>query len=594
MAAVAATFAVQTQVADDMARNGILMPDGRVLKVGTPEWLAEGSRRMTLLLDAQMRVLPPGALQSPLPVPTPQGGGSPASSFSFGSGSISGAPSPIGAAGAGAVPPMQGQPWAPAANSHSSGGGGAGETSGNQASPNGSASSSGSGGGGGGGELASNYAQSIKSFNVKRKLSNAATPTVTSRKDLQSPLRARSKGAPANSPPRPPRANVAPLQRAFQGLSFQGGFGAMPTIVATSYSSDGSGATSSGHPSPSVASTAANNASSADNSNANSTSAAPSQPSNNNQFNAPQLPLVGAMSFDLGITGFGDIGDGACCGGGGNGGAGPRPELLPSMSEVLLDLDYNEMVPPGHGSTPRQVQPLQPPSQLGQQGQQASEQPRARPPPLAPLTVPPQPKPSASLGIFPLAAEPSPTTWDNMAGAVAPGQGWTTDGRVPLNDGTYPNNSGADDAATQAAKDAARRKARGSYACSKCGQPKKGHVCSLGDDSNNNDGTGEDDGLDMLLGSEGLLENDPWASSGTGDGFGGFEGDALFDDALALALGDAALLAGGNSEASEGLGEAGQAGNANTAKKPLRTAGGYRCSRCGLPKKGHVCAFGDD
>lgn len=135
---------------------------------------------------------------------------------------------------------------------------------------------------------------------------------------------------------------------------------------------------------------------------------------------------------------------------------------------------------------------------------------------------------------------------------------------------------------------------RGNYACSKCGQPKKGHVCSLGDDSNNNDGTGEDDGLDMLLGSEGLLENDPWASSGTGDGFGGFEGDALFDDALALALGDAALLAGGNSEASEGLGEAGQAGNANTAKKPLRTAGGYRCSRCGLPKKGHVCAFGDD
>jgi len=271
-------------------------------------------------------------------------------------------------------------------------------------------------------------------------------------------------------------------------------------------------------------------------------------------------------------------------------------------------LDYNEMVPPGQGNTPRasatprqvQPQPPQPPGQHGQSDKSAASTTTAskgaRPPPLAPLAVPPQPKPSASLGIFPLAAEPSPTTWDNMAGAVAPGQGWTTDGRVPLHDGTYPSGS-ADDAAAQAAKDAARRKARGSYACSKCGQPKKGHVCSLGggggeDGNNNEDGTGDDDGLDMLLGSEALLENDPWASSGTGDGFGVFEGDALFDDALALALGDAALTVGGNSEASGGHG--GQAGKPNSAKKPLRTAGGYRCSRCGLPKKGHVCAFGDD
>jgi hypothetical protein len=411
---------------------------------------------------------------------------------------------------------------------------------------------------------------------------------------------------------------VAPLQRAFQGLSFQGGFGggglptsgfgALPTIMATSYSSDGSGATSEGHPSPG---------------NVTTTTARPHTIGGHSP-----VPLDYAMSFDLGL----DLSD---LGGGGGGGADPSghgggggPGLMPSMSEVFLDLDYDEAVPTGH--TPRQAprlhaeslaapsaRPAQPPAQpppqpqppLPRQQPLPPAQPAAATSPLlpflAPLAVPPPPS-SSPLGVFALPAEPSPATWDSMAGAVAPGGGWTTDGRVPLHDGPIPSGLGTEDeAAAQAAKDAARRKARGSYTCSKCGQPKRGHVCGLGGGGDDDDGASDDEGLDLLLdGAGGLLENDPWAGSSAGDGFGGFEEDALFDDALAVALGDAALIAGGSSGSGSSSGDPGSAlgssagtGHAARAaadKKKLRTAGGYRCSRCGLPKKGHVCAFGDD
>ena len=46
-----------------------------------------------------------------------------------------------------------------------------------------------------------------------------------------------------------------------------------------------------------------------------------------------------------------------------------------------------------------------------------------------------------------------------------------------------------------------------------------------------------------------------------------------------MELGGAALIAGGPSASD---------------RKKLRTPGGYKCSKCGLPKKGHVCAFGDE
>jgi hypothetical protein len=542
-----------------MARNGILMPDGRVLVVGTPEWLTEGSRRMTLLLDAQMRLLPPGVLQSPHSAAAQESPGS-ANHFGFG-------------AGPGA--------WAAAGS-----GGGSG-VGGGKGPPGGGPGAGPSGAGGGAGALAATHAQSIKSFNVKRKLSNAATPTVASRKDLQSPAHTRTKGAALSPPPPPLQAAVAPLQRAFQGLSVQGGFGggglptsgfgALPTIMATSYSSDGSGGTSEGHPSP-----------------GNVTTTTPG-------------PLDHAMSFDLGLD-LSDLGGGGGADPSGHGG-GAGPGLMPSMSEVFLDLDYDEAVPMGH--TPRQAAPRLHAESLAA----ASARPALPPAPpaaatgpplpfLAPLALPPPA--SSPLGVFALPAEPSPATWDSMAGAVVPGGGWTSDGRVPLHDGPIPPGPGTEDeAATQAAKEAARRKARGSYTCSKCGQPKRGHVCGLGGGGDDDDGASDDEGLDLLLdGAGGLLENDPWAGSSAGDGFGGFEEDALFDDALAVALGDAALIAGGSTGSGSGSGDpgsalgspasTGQAARAAAEKKKLRTAGGYRCSRCGLPKKGHVCAFGDD
>jgi hypothetical protein len=53
------TSALAVAGMNDAVQNGLKMPNGTVLKVGSPEWLGEAQRRMTNLLDGQLQVLPP-------------------------------------------------------------------------------------------------------------------------------------------------------------------------------------------------------------------------------------------------------------------------------------------------------------------------------------------------------------------------------------------------------------------------------------------------------------------------------------------------------------------------------------------------------
>jgi len=106
------------------------------------------------------------------------------------------------------------------------------------------------------------------------------------------------------------------------------------------------------------------------------------------------------------------------------------------------------------------------------------------------------------------------------------------------------------------------------------------------------------DGIDDLWsfgaagGDAGMLGGDDGDGSGGGAG-GGDGGDGLF---FARALGGAALIAGAGGSrsrknSSDAMAVAAYAGEAPDGK-PLRTPGGYKCKKCGMPKKGHVCPFG--
>ena len=53
------TSALAVAGMNDAVQNGVRMPSGTVLKVGSPEWLSETQRRMTNLLDGQLQVLAP-------------------------------------------------------------------------------------------------------------------------------------------------------------------------------------------------------------------------------------------------------------------------------------------------------------------------------------------------------------------------------------------------------------------------------------------------------------------------------------------------------------------------------------------------------
>lgn len=53
------TSALAVAGMNDAVQNGLKMPDGSQLKVGSPEWLAEAQRRMTNLLDGQLQLLAP-------------------------------------------------------------------------------------------------------------------------------------------------------------------------------------------------------------------------------------------------------------------------------------------------------------------------------------------------------------------------------------------------------------------------------------------------------------------------------------------------------------------------------------------------------
>jgi hypothetical protein len=53
------TSALGVSGIQDAVQNGFTMPNGQVLKPGTPEWAAEGHKRLTGLLDGQLRLLAP-------------------------------------------------------------------------------------------------------------------------------------------------------------------------------------------------------------------------------------------------------------------------------------------------------------------------------------------------------------------------------------------------------------------------------------------------------------------------------------------------------------------------------------------------------